>query len=351
MSEWKSSFDDQETWIFNTAYYLFGKKGPNVASHSAWWSRLDELAKCVGLSTGQAVRLIFADAIVNIEGTDLWYWMRFLGQTAPSEQQMVKMLVPNIAAAWRGDRKTWTLEEAQDAYNCPDGAWGPDSYAEPPKPGQPTPGVFVWRNSWGEAAQDTGKKLQAQTLADSAAAEKLVDVPDLDFETLLHRGVSTNVACFLRRLEGRDSPVDKPASNMAISRSFGVLLEYSGADLQFLATRPLTAPDGVGALPGTCVTMLGGPKGISAGVVDAVRLTFKDHGIPLLEIALGEEQQMAHVCLGYLRVEDQKGRYKAALTDLFRLGAAGYAEFMEAVDGALAELHSSAFSQKRKRVV
>merc|ERR1711879_814686 len=98
-------------------------------------------------------------------------------------------------------------------------------------------------------------------------------LPDADFETFVCHGVRTNVARFLQRLEGRHDPDGKlpiPASGMATPQSCGVLLEYSGAGLQFLATRPLAAPENVDDLPETCVTMLGGPKGISTGIIDAI---------------------------------------------------------------------------------
>jgi len=330
--EWNPSFREQETWIFNTAYYLFGDNSPNVNPKCSWWSRLDELAKCVGASTGQSMRLIFADAVINIEGADLWHWMRFLAQTAPSEQQMVKLLWPNITAAWRGEVRTWKLWEAKAAFNDPGEGWGPDSSGEPPLGGQPTPGVFVWKNVW---AMMPGDEL-------------------VDAEALLHSGVAANIAHILRRIQGGPAaPISKLEIAMTPCQVVGVLLEYSGAGLRFLATQPLApasiAKDGLGALPETCVTILGGPKGISPGVVSVLRSSFEACSVPLLEIALGEEQQMAHVCIGYLRVEDQSGRYKAALTDLFRLGPKRYAEYMAAVAATLPSLCAATFDDQTKR--
>eukprot|EP00928_Gymnodinium_smaydae_P013041 TRINITY_DN14753_c1_g3_i1.p1 TRINITY_DN14753_c1_g3~~TRINITY_DN14753_c1_g3_i1.p1 ORF type:complete len:359 (-),score=39.45 TRINITY_DN14753_c1_g3_i1:71-1147(-) len=357
MSEWNCSFAEQETWVFNTYYYLYGKDGPNVHRSFSWWSRLDELAKCVGAATSQSMRLVFADAVISIEGMDLWNWMRFLGQTAPSEQQMVKMLTPNIEAAWRGEDRTWTLDEAQDMYRAEGGGWSPDSYGIPPKAGQPTPGVFVWRNCWKRVAQ----KDVAQLAVNPGELPEGVETKVSDgwaasdtrsYESSLHDGVGANVAHFLsciRRRAGSDASLGS-----AKPPAVGVLLEYSGAALRFLSTRPLATADAAPAesceLPDICVTMLGGPKGISAGVIDVIRRSFKACDMPLLEIALGEQQQMAHVCMGYLRVEDQCGRYKAALCDLFRLGHRGYAEFMSAIDAALPGICASSVGEKRKRV-
>jgi len=357
--EWNPSFREQETWIFNTAYYLFGDNSPNVNPKCSWWSRLDEIAKCVGASTGQSMRLIFADAVINIEGADLWHWMRFLAQTAPSEQQMVKLLWPNIAAAWRGDGRTWKLWEAKAVFNDPDEGWGPDSSGEPPLGGQPTPGVFVWRNCWAIMPGDDSPHPGSQVAGYGAVPTLPISIetaggPLADAEALLHSGVAGNIAHILCRIQGGPAaPISKPDFAMSPYQVVGVLLEYSGAGLRFLATQPLASAsiskDGLGALPETCVTMLGGPKGISPGVISVLRSTFEACNVPLLEITVGEQQQMAHVCIGYLRVEDQSGRYKAALTDLFRLGPKRYAEYMAAVAATLPSLCAATFDDQTKR--
>lgn len=396
MTEWTSEFKRQETWIFNTHYVLFGPNGPKAHEEYSWVSRIDELAKCIGASTGQDMRLIFADCVINIEGHDMWHWMRHVGQTAPSEQQMVKMLLPNMHAAFRGDRRVWSLKEAQDAYNK--SGFGPgSSWEAQPHAGQPTPGVLVWRNSWGDSPRDAEKPSAEQLAGDSvsakladdhdAAVSKETETPAVSKETEtpavgdalsektesaakadggetkkdwtaweaereadLHKGVRANVDHILGRIDTLTNGVEKPATPIA----FGVLLEYAGANLRFLAKRPLAdasmASDGIGNLPACCITILGGPKGMTSGVIEAVRETFKARGVMMLTVALGEQQQMAHVCMGYLRVEDQSGRYKAALTDLLRLGQPGYADFMAAVDAALPALCASAVGGKKRKL-
>merc|ERR1712032_1167097 len=168
-----------------------------------------------------------------------------------------------------------------------------------------------------------------------------------DPEVHLHESVKKNLQHFfadLRKAHSADGCEGAPF--------VGVLLEYSGADVKFIAKRPLAeaslVPDGIGLLPETCVTMLGGPKGISRGVVELIRQTFKTESTPLLEIALGEQQQMAHVCMGHLRIADASHHCKSTLTDLYRLGPSGYKDFLIAVDEALPALCAASAGQKRK---
>jgi len=293
----------------------------------------------------------------SLEGDDFWQWLCFLKRTAPCEQLICQMLIPNIEAAWKGYGKTWTLSQAKSVFKDPDDGWDPCYSKSPPKqPGQPTPGVFVWRNKWFEERMKTdrdttnasaGDDSSSSTVATAAVSSTQSTGDIADPEAHLHESVKKNLQHFfadLRKAHEADGCEGAPF--------VGVLLEYSGADVKFMAKRPLaeasSAPDGIGILPETCITMLGGPKGISSGVVELIRQTFKSGSTPLLEIALGEQQQMAHVCMGHLRIADASHHYKSTLTDLYRLGPDGYKSFMLAVDDALPALCAASAGQKRK---
>lgn len=100
---------------------------------------------------------------------------------------------------------------------------------------------------------------------------------------------------------------------------------------------PPLSPDA--ASPRNCITVLGGPKGIPDELKVLLQKVFSSHGAPLLEISLGSYEHMAHVCVSYIRVQDDAGRYKATLTDLLRLGPKHYAEVLSRMD----KLHSNLF--------
>merc|ERR1719193_411143 len=142
---WVGSFERQEIWVMNTEYRLFGEDGPRVNREATHAGRLDEMAKCLAAAPGcAAVRLFWADAVVSIEGPELGEWQRWIGKRAPSEQQMVAFMLPNIQAAARGEARTRTLKEAKAAWYS-HGAWGAPAPDAPALGGQPTPGVHVRR--------------------------------------------------------------------------------------------------------------------------------------------------------------------------------------------------------------
>jgi len=138
--------------------------------------------------------------------------------------------------------------------------------------------------------------------------------------------------------------------------------DVDGADLQFLSTQPLSARGHQGRQnPSTSITVLGGPKGISSSVKLLLKDAFKASHIPLLEVCLGPEEEMAHACVAFLRLQDDAGRFRAAVYDLLNLGKEGYARLRQLADAALnsvsASLHSvdsalqepSGFARRRSR--
>eukprot|EP00927_Polykrikos_kofoidii_P040581 TRINITY_DN34653_c0_g1_i1.p1 TRINITY_DN34653_c0_g1~~TRINITY_DN34653_c0_g1_i1.p1 ORF type:complete len:411 (+),score=57.15 TRINITY_DN34653_c0_g1_i1:31-1233(+) len=313
---WDPSFDHQEVWIFNTAYWLFGDEGPLVSPARTYWSRFDEISKCCASPPfGATVRIFFADGVISIAGLGLSKWMQYIGQRAPSEQTIARLLYPNIEAAWRGERKTLGFEEAREdldrhGIGCYD-TWIPSMG------GQPTPGVFVWRNRHGQFSKDGN----------------VVSTEDPDQTTW-------NAAYFLQNLKDERSSCLGGGAALAESSAslvVGTLLDFGGTELCFWAQKPLTDVEvdaGVAhrCAPKICVTVLGGPKGISSEYQDAVRRAFQQKGVSLLEISLGAMEQMAHTCVGYLRVQDDCGRYRAAVTDLLRLGPQEYCRRVRAVE-------------------
>ncbi|CAE8690080.1 unnamed protein product, partial [Polarella glacialis] len=135
--QWEPRFIHQEIWILNTEYRLFTSTGPQVSTEATHWSRLDEVAKCIAVAPANAsLRIFWADAVISVEGDGLGKWMRFVRKKAPSEQQLSKFLYPNIAAAWRGERSTRTVNEAMASRES-DGAASEE---------KPTPGIRVWRS-------------------------------------------------------------------------------------------------------------------------------------------------------------------------------------------------------------
>lgn len=288
---WAPRFDYEEVWVMNTEYALYGEEGPQVTPSKTHRGRLDEMAKCLGAASGNAtVRFFWSDAVISVEGPDMGRWMIYTAKKAPTEQQFVKFMWDNIEAAWRGETWTRRVYEAVPDWSFEADDWLRDNIVVSGAK-QPTPGIFVWRAP-----------------------------------------VEVSAPVFLRR-SGSLGTV-------------GVLLDYGGADLRFLAKRPV-APSCVDAAgdvkdPEACVTVLGGPKGISDPYKGAVRKIFEGAGVPLLDVCLGPEEEMAHVCIGYLRVHDDAGRFRASVVDLWRLGGQAYAHAGLAVEASLCEAFASA---------
>jgi len=299
------------------AYKLFGSNGPEVSIEQTHRSRLDELSKCLAVAPADAsVRLFWADAVVSIAGPEMAYWTYFIGSRAPSEQGMARLLVQNIEAAWRGNWWTRSFQQAKEAVDaCQDwnavGASQDTSAEHSDEHGQPVPGVFVWKN-----VPLDGENWE-QWNADGWPL----------------RPIAESVDYFLTKLT-----YECGGSGTVV----GVLLDVDGADLQFLSTQPLSAKGESGrGGPSTSVTVLGGPKGISGSVKQLIKDGFKAGQIPLVEVCLGPEEQMAHACVAYLRLQDDAGRFRPAICDLLNLGMQGYVRLRQLVDAALRSVSAS----------
>lgn len=283
-SDWIPQFDEFEIWVMNTEYKLFGPDGPLVDPKRTHWSRLDEMAKCLAVApTHAAVRLFWADAVVSIDGGDLAHWTYHTGMRAPSEQQLAKFLFCNIKAAAEGDLRTRSFKEAESD-------WGRSQDPEDDGAGT-TPGIFVWRNPPDECPEEAWP---------------------------VHpTGVSATH--FLTQLQRRH---EKP---------LGIFLDYDGAELRFLTSRPVAdGPD-----PRAAVMILGGPKGMSQAIQEQVQAVFANLSAPLVKICLGPQQEMAHACIAFMRLQDDALRFKAAVTDLQLLGKEGYAELVQKAETSL----------------
>ncbi|CAJ1367792.1 unnamed protein product [Effrenium voratum] len=263
--QWQTRFASQEVWVLNTHYMLFGPYGPRVALQGTHKGRFDELLKCLAVAPpNAAVRLFWADAVVSMEGDELSHWMRFVGKNAPSEQQMARFLWPNIYAAWQGHPSFRSLEQAKaDWAQC-----GHD---------QPTPGVSVWKYENTEGWQDSW------TDAD----------PDWP-----RQPTASSISFYLRKLQTQWKELGQTA--------VGLLLDTEGVPLRFFSESPLCE------------------NSRSRAPQAAVQQSFESQGITLLQVSLGPHEEVAHACVAYLRLEDDAGRLRAALTDLLLLGRAGY---------------------------
>lgn len=306
----------------NTEYRLFGATGPQVSREATHHSRLDEMAKCLAAAPGcAAVRLFWADAVVSVEGPDLGEWQRWVGKRAPSEQQMVHFMMPNIEAAWRGEVRTRSLNEAKELWYS-HGSWDEPAPMCAEVGGQPTPGVFVRRSPHAEGEEWFEGKDQAPR--------------DWRKVTWPTRPTREHVAHFLPGVKSNrwnHMLLHTKPSEAAV----GVLLDYSGVDLRFLTRTPLSGqgPEGrQSPEPEACVTILGGPKGMSEAVKEILRESFENAKVPLLEVCLGPEEEMAHACVAFLRLQDDAGLYRAALVDLLRLGPAAYHKLLEVMEAA-----------------
>merc|ERR1712008_381345 len=226
-------------------------------------------------------------------------------------------LWPNIKAACRGELWTRTLAQAKSVW------WARGDAAHmQPSSGQPTPGVFVWKNRQepGEEWWDNADSSDAHTWAGR--------------EWPL-RPTAENLVHFLSR--ARSNPWSHVHLSQTASRAVvGVLLDVDGTNVRFGAGSPLSrhsALDEPG--PEACVAILGGPKGISESIKALVRDVFREHSIPLVKVCLGPHEQMAHACVAYLRLQEDAGLLRAAVMDLLRLGSLRYGEFFDALDAAL----------------
>eukprot|EP00419_Tripos_fusus_P019717 CAMPEP_0172747510 /NCGR_PEP_ID=MMETSP1074-20121228/142929_1 /TAXON_ID=2916 /ORGANISM="Ceratium fusus, Strain PA161109" /LENGTH=386 /DNA_ID=CAMNT_0013579047 /DNA_START=50 /DNA_END=1207 /DNA_ORIENTATION=- len=313
---WEPRFERMEVWLMNTEYRLFGPQGPEVSPEATHRGRLDEAAKVLAVAPGYAaVRLFWADGVVSVEGPDLGEWMRWLGQRAPSEQQMVTFLWPNIMAACRGELWTRGIAQAKSAWWATgDGASIQTMIAS--SSGQPTPGVFVWKNrqepgeDWPDASTWVGKEWPLRPTAE-------------------------NLAHFLSKVGSN------PWSHVNLSQTtsgavVGVLLDVDGASVRFGLGSPLSRRSALDECdPEACVAILGGPKGISESIKALVIDIFQEHSIPLVKVCLGPHEQMAHACVAYLRLQEDAGLLRATIMDLLRLGSLRYGELFDALDSAL----------------
>ncbi|CAE6945507.1 unnamed protein product [Symbiodinium natans] len=275
----------QEIWVMNTAYCLYASDAPLVSLEATHWGRLDEMAKCLAVASADAVvRLFWADAVISVEGDDLSTWMRFVGKRAPTEQQTCQFLWPNIVAAGKGRPACRTAKEAMESWT----AHGHD---------EPTPGIDVRKPKISE-------ELLKQDLENSC------------FEWP-RQPTAESAQNFLKKLQKTWRTDTGGTSRPTV---VGMLLDIDGVMLKPYCASPLSRPTRDVGEPKVCVTVLGGPKGISPSFKECLQEIFCALAIPLLEVRLGPHEEMAHACLAHLRLQDDAGLLKAAVTDLLRLG-------------------------------
>eukprot|EP00439_Symbiodinium_sp_Y106_P066625 s1379_g10.t2 len=234
---------------------------------------------------------------------DLSTWMRFLTKRAPSEQQTCEFLWPNIVAAGEGRRACRSVEEAMES-------WTADTEAE-----QPTPGI------------DVRKPKIAEELLKRELEESWFEWPRQPTAECAHH--------FLKKLRMGWSTDTNGESRPSV---VGMLLDIDGATLKPYCASPLSPPARHVADPEVCVTILGGPKGISPRFKACLQDVFGTLAVPLLKVRLGPEEEMAHACLAYLRLQEDAGLLKAAVTDLLRLGPSGYGSLIASSERALYSL-------------
>jgi len=271
-----------------------------VCPRSTFKGRFDEITKCMASPPfGATLRAFYADGVITVKGLDLSKWMRHVGKPAPSEQGMAHLVWFNVEAAWRGETRTLTLAEAKADLATHGGEWELDSW----KPGpQPTPGVFVWRH---------------HTVADWQDLTRTAESAAYHLQSFIN--------------------LEPPLPPQAV---IGNLLDAKGALLRFMSPRPLTTDTSDSILPRACITVLGGPKGIPDDLKGLLHGAFSQHGAKLLEVSFGPYEHMAHVCVSFVRVQDDAGLYRAALTDLLRLGPVAYRELLASAE---ARLHGKGF--------
>lgn len=295
-------FDYNEVWVMNTEYRLFSSKGPKVSPEKTFWSRLDEMCKVLAVSDAHAtVRLFWADGVVTVGGPDLGRWMKTTGRKAPSEQQMAKLVYPNIVAAWHGKTKTFTVQEALEKYDMKK-----DEFIDAGC--QPTPGIYVWKSE---------KELNSPEWGEAYCTE-----PAREF-----------VCEYLSKFYSGDT--------------IGVLLDYDGAELRCFGTSPLYDNNSIK----NTITILGGPKGIADPFKAMMRDCFNAKSIPMVDICLGPNQQMAHACIAYLRLEADAGRLRPALLDLHHLGPNGYKSRFDCLEAEYLKQGTQIIGSKRRRIL
>lgn len=324
---WSPRFDRWEIWILNTEYRLYGSEGPQVTKAATHIGRLDEMAKCLGVAPGQAaLRFFWADATISIEGPDLGDWQYWIGKRAPSEQQMANFLLPNIEAAWRGETRTRTLEEAKEVW-YEHATWYEPAPACLERGGQPTPGINVQRSFPIEG--EDWLNIEEQCLPRDWRHYTWPTRPTRTSAEIWLKAVRSNRWSHRQLLEA--------PSEAAV----GVLLDVDGADVRFISQSPLSKASLTsgrrGTDPSACITVLGGPKGISDPFKTVIREVFFAAGVPLLEACLGPREEMAHACVAFLRLQEDAGLFKAAMVDLLRTGKKGYQVLMDRVEAACVE--------------
>jgi len=82
------------------------------------------------------------------------------------------------------------------------------------------------------------------------------------------------------------------------------------------------------------ITILGGPKGLPDSTKIAIREAFSAASIPLLTVSLGPHEQMASACISHLKLMEDSGLLKAAITDLSRLGHAKYNQMVKILESS-----------------
>jgi hypothetical protein len=290
--DWESRFDGQEVWIMNTEYNLFNDEGPIVSAYATYKGQFDEICKCLASPPfGAVVRAFYADGVITVNSREFNKWMRYIGRAATSEQDVAYLIWFNLEAAWRGEKRALTWEEATASLDS-HGFGDIDSW----KPGpQPVPGVLVSRH-----------------------------VPVLGMANPLQQTVQA-AKDYLQEFI-------RSVPSMPASTVIGALLDLEGAQLRFASSHPLPSTKPNFVLPRACVTVLGVPKRIPEDLKKMLHGVFADLGSPMLEISLGQYEEMTHTCVSFLRVQDNGGFYKAALADLLNLGQKRYAEFIASLE-------------------
>lgn len=310
--------DHEEVWLMNDHYNLFGEDGaPAVTPQKSFHGRLDECMRCLGDLDGHVVvHIFFADGVIVVSGPDLLSWMRYTGMKVPSEQNLIELIWPNILAASKGEFRTWSCGEAKAArIKGQASEWK----------GQPTPGVYVWQNNWSKQCEGVyAWKNDLSNGQENRESIGLVENLKYAMQSLVESQISNK----------EPQRVLEPLSQRS-GCVLGLLLEQEGVALHFLTRKPMNQEIKTTCVPKTVVTVLGGPKGVKTETKRSLHEVFQSQGISLLEVSLGQTEQMAHTCLAYLRMMLEDNRLIPALTDLISLGPQRYAELQLALEAKL----------------